>query len=209
VRRAHDAGQPGAGIDFDGSHQIEAEEREVVQIVLRQLLAAQVRVDAAKPAEAVGGDALAAEVGQLDLFRVADHDVLDVALAINQRADLPPGLVREFGELAREFGRDDPLRRNAPRVELLDAAQLVGLETLRVAFYVADTSDLLRRDTPRAGPRAKMVEATAAACRFAASLVVGLVGLEFERSERLGADAVRVAALMLPCENTSLNCRAD
>jgi hypothetical protein len=73
-------------------------------------------VDAAKPAEAVGCDALASEVGQLDLFRVADNDVLDVALAINQRADLSPRLVREFGELAREFGRDDALRRNAPRV---------------------------------------------------------------------------------------------
>jgi hypothetical protein len=118
--------------------------------------------------------------------------VLDVALAINQRADLPPGLVREFRELAREFGRDDLLRRNAPRVELLDAAQLVGLETLRVAFYVADTSDLLRRRAPRTRIGV-------------ASRVVGLVGLEFERSERLGADAVRLAALMLPCENTSLD----
>jgi hypothetical protein len=75
--------------------------------------------------------------------------VLDVALAINQRADLSPRLVREFGELAREFGRDDALRRNAPRVEFLDAAQLVGLKSLRVAFYVADTSDLLRRRTTR------------------------------------------------------------
>jgi hypothetical protein len=73
-------------------------------------------VDAAKPTKTIRGDALASEVGQLDLFRVADNDVLDVALAINQRADLSPRLVREFGELAREFGRDDALRRNAPRV---------------------------------------------------------------------------------------------
>jgi hypothetical protein len=69
--------------------------------------------------------------------------VLDVALAINEHADLPPGLVREFRELARELRRDDPLRRNAPRVELLDAAQLVGLQALRVAVYVADDLDLL------------------------------------------------------------------
>ena len=105
-----------------------------------QLLAAQVRVDAAQAAEAVGRDALAAEVRQLDPLRVADRDVFDVAFAVNEDADLSAGLVREFGELARELGRDDPLRRNAPRVEFLDAAQLVGLETLRVAVYVADTS---------------------------------------------------------------------
>ncbi|MCA1816318.1 MAG: hypothetical protein LC746_07920 [Acidobacteria bacterium] len=140
MRGADDAGQTRARVHFDRRHEIEPEKREIVQVVLRQLLAAQVRVDAAKPAEAVGGDALAAEVRKLDALRVADGDVLDVALAVNEDADLPAGLVREFGELSRELGRDDPLRRNAPRVEFLDAAQLVGLETLRVAVYVADTS---------------------------------------------------------------------
>jgi hypothetical protein len=35
--------------------------------------------------------------------------------------------VRKLGELARELGRDDLLRRDAARVELLDASELVGL----------------------------------------------------------------------------------
>jgi hypothetical protein len=141
MRGADDAGQSRARIHFDGSHEIESEEREIVQVVLRQLLAAQVRVDAAQPAKAIRRDALATEVWQLDPLGVADCDVLDVALAINEHTDLSSGLVREFGELAREFGRDDSLRRNAPRVEFLNAAQLVGLETLRVAVYVADKKE--------------------------------------------------------------------
>ena len=84
-------------------------------------------MDGAQAAEAPLADARALEVGPLDAARVADDDRLDVALAVDERADLPPRLVRELGELARELGRDDLLRRDAPRVELLDAPELVGL----------------------------------------------------------------------------------
>jgi hypothetical protein len=147
MRGAHDAGQTRAWLNVDGRHEIESQQGEIVQVVLRQLFAAQVRVDAAQATEAISRDALASEVWQLDAFGVADCDVFDVALAINEHADLSAGLVREFGELTRELRRDDSLRRNAPRVEFLDAAQLVGLETLRVAFYVTDSSRPPKRCT--------------------------------------------------------------
>ena len=84
-------------------------------------------MDGAQAAEAPLADARALEVGPLDAARVADDDRLDVALAVDERADLPPRLVRKLGELARELGRDDLLRRDAARVELLDAPELVGL----------------------------------------------------------------------------------
>jgi hypothetical protein len=91
---------------------------------------------------------------------------------------------------------------------------LVGLESLRVAFYVADTSDLLGFNTfrERAGPRHARTGDDVLRRRVAwrgVGLELERSGLELERSERLGADAVRVAALMLPGENTSLSCRAD
>jgi hypothetical protein len=95
-------------------------------------------VNAAQAAKAVGGDARAAQVGQLDPFRVADDDGFDVALPVDERAELPSGLVREFGELARELRSDDLLRRDAPRVELFDAPELIGLKPLRVAVNGAD-----------------------------------------------------------------------
>ncbi len=84
-------------------------------------------VDAAQAAEAFGADARAAQVGPLDAASVADDDVFDVAFAVDQCAELAAGFVREFGQLARELRRDDLLRRDAARVELLNAAQLVGL----------------------------------------------------------------------------------
>jgi hypothetical protein len=148
VCAAHLAGQTRALVDVDGDHQVEAQQREVVQVVLRQLLAAQVRVDGAQAAEAPLADARALQVGPLDAARVADDDRLDVALAVDERADLPPRLVRKLGELARELGRDDLLRRDAARVELLDAPELVGLEPLRVPLYVADDSSSARPGAP-------------------------------------------------------------
>jgi hypothetical protein len=51
---------------------------------------------------------------------------------------LPAGLVREFGKLAGKLRRHDLLRRDAPRVEFFDAAELVGFESLRVAVNGTD-----------------------------------------------------------------------
>jgi hypothetical protein len=130
-----------------------------------------VRVDGAQAAEATLADARALEVGPLDAARVADDDRLDVALAVDERADLAPRLVRELGELARELGRDDLLRRDAARVELLDAPKLVGLEPLRVALYVADDSSSAR---PCAPPR--NAKRTARLLRGCAVVVLKLEG---------------------------------
>jgi hypothetical protein len=84
-------------------------------------------VDGAQAPEATFADARALEVGPFDAARVADDDRLDVALAINERAYLSARLMRKLRELARELWRDDLLRRDAARVELLDATELVGL----------------------------------------------------------------------------------
>jgi hypothetical protein len=127
VRGAYAAGESRALVNVHGDHQVQTQEREVVQVVLRQLLAAEVRVYGAQAAESALADARALEVGPLHAARVADDDVLDVALAVDERAYLPPRLVRKLGELPRELGRDDLLRRDAPRVELLDAPKLVRL----------------------------------------------------------------------------------
>jgi hypothetical protein len=93
VRAADSAGETRALVNFERDHEVEAEEREVVQVVLRQLLAAQVRVDCAQAAETFGADARALQVGPLDAARVADDDRRDIALAVNERADLTACLV--------------------------------------------------------------------------------------------------------------------
>jgi hypothetical protein len=56
---------------------------------LCEWLAAQVRVHAAKAAKSSRSDANAFEVGQFDATVVADHHVLNVALAVDESPDLP------------------------------------------------------------------------------------------------------------------------
>src|SRR4051812_14199672 len=96
MRGAHTARQSRALVNVHGDHEVEAQEREVVQVVLRQILAAQVRVYRAQAAEAPLADARTLEVGPLHASGVADDDVLDVALPVYERADLPPRLVRKL-----------------------------------------------------------------------------------------------------------------
>ena len=91
--------QPIFAVDLNYRHQIEPQQRKVGQVVLRQTLAEQMRVHAAKPAKTVFGHAGTPKIRHLDLFCGADHDVFDLALTINEDADLPAGLVRDLGHL--------------------------------------------------------------------------------------------------------------
>ena len=52
------------------------------------------RVDAAQTAKALGARAHAAEIRQFDAMRIADDDVLDATLAIDEHSDLTPRFVR-------------------------------------------------------------------------------------------------------------------
>ena len=64
---------------------------------------------------------------------VTDHHVFHVSLAVDQDTYLAARLVREFGQLAREFLRHNLVNRDTPRVEFFNAAQLVGFQTERVS----------------------------------------------------------------------------
>ena len=82
-------------------------------------------VYAAEAAEPARGDADAFEIRKLDAFIIADHDVLNVALAIDEGADLPACFVREFAQLPGEFRGDDLIGRYAPGIQLFYAPQLI------------------------------------------------------------------------------------
>ena len=125
VGGAYESGQAGLGVYVDGRHQIESEQGEVCQVVLRERLTAEVRVNAAQSAKASGSHADAFEVGQLDAAIVADHHVLHVTLAINQRSDLSACFVRQLAHLASKFGSDYLARRYAPTVQLFYAPDLI------------------------------------------------------------------------------------
>ena len=78
-----------------------------------------------KSAKPSRSHANAFEVGQFDAAVVADHNVLNVSLAIDERTDLAACLVRQLAQLAREFGCDDLVGRYTASVQLLYAPQLI------------------------------------------------------------------------------------
>ena len=103
--RVADRARLAAGRELDRRDEIEAEAHEVDEIVARQRLAAQVRVHEAQPAEAPLGGAQAADVGQHQLRRVADDDVVDLPGAVDEHADLPARLERDRRERPGQLGR--------------------------------------------------------------------------------------------------------
>jgi hypothetical protein len=76
----------------------------------------------AQSAKTICGDARPLQIRQFDPPRIADDDILDVAFAINQRANLPPRFKRKLRQLSCELGRYDLVRRDPSRVELFNAA---------------------------------------------------------------------------------------
>ena len=74
--------------ELDGGDEIEPQADEVDEIVAREGLAADVRVDEPQPAEASLGGAQAADVGEIELAGVADDDGVDLAGAVDEDADL-------------------------------------------------------------------------------------------------------------------------
>ena len=80
---------------------------------------------AAQSAKSSRSDTHAFEVRQLDAAVVANHDVLDMSLAVDQGSDLASRFVRQLAQLAGEFGSDYLVWRYAASVQLFDAPQLV------------------------------------------------------------------------------------
>ena len=99
-------------------------------------LAAEVGVDETKSAKAAAATTNTAEVGQHDLRRIADHDVLDRTSAIDQDADLTMKLGCLCGELGCKLRRDNVGGRNTTSIQAFQRLDLTSLESLRVARYL-------------------------------------------------------------------------
>jgi hypothetical protein len=81
------------------------------------------RVHEAEAAETTFGRAKAADVREHQLSRVSDDDVIDLARAMDERADLTPGLDARRDERARQLRGRNVVER--------DAAPINALERLR------------------------------------------------------------------------------
>jgi hypothetical protein len=127
VSNADQSGKSVIFIDVDRRHQIESQQRQVGEVVLRQLFAAKMCVDAAQTAKATFGHANAFEVRKFNAAVVADGDILNVTLPINERTYLAARLMRQFTELASKLGAYNLIRLNSARIELFNTAKLIRL----------------------------------------------------------------------------------
>ena len=131
------AGQA-VGADVKGHHDVEAQQRQVGHVVGREGFAAQVGMNVAQSAQPVGGGAKTSGVGQEDALVVADHDVHDGALAVDQHADLTVEFLRQFTKVAAEFLGDDLLRRHLAAIDVFKALDLVRFQPCDVAMDALD-----------------------------------------------------------------------
>ncbi len=121
---------------------VEPQHRQVDEIVTRQRLAAQVRVDQAQAAQPPDAGALATEIGQRDLARIADHDVLDLSAPVDQHADLSADFRRALGESTSELGARHSVGRHASAIESLEGIELARRQAESVSVNHATPSQL-------------------------------------------------------------------
>ncbi len=92
VPDVHRPGAP-AAVDEDRGDQIEAQEREIGQVVLRQRLAAEVGMHQPQPTKSTARGAQATHVGEHQLGGITDDHVLDRPAPVDQDPDLPADML--------------------------------------------------------------------------------------------------------------------
>ena len=118
---------------LDGGDQVEAQERQVVQVVLGQRLALEMGVHEAQTAETADTAAQTTHVGKVEALGVAEDDVADDPVAAEEDADLAAEPPRDLGQVARQLGRDHLARVHAAAVGAFEGAQIGGLDAAEVA----------------------------------------------------------------------------
>jgi hypothetical protein len=132
-------GAPVVG-DPDRRHQVQAQQRQVDQVIAGQRLVAQVGVHQAQAAEAPAPRADTPQLGQGDARGVAHEHVFDVAAPVDQDPDLALDLARHLAQIGAELAGRDLLRPQPPPVHALEGVFLARLE----AGYVAGDGVQLR-----------------------------------------------------------------
>ena len=104
------------------------------------------RVDAAQAGQPAFGAAKGAQVGNDDLFIVADNGEHNLPLAIADDPYLTSDFCGELGEEAGKLRGDDLLRGDAAAVDPLQGLDLACFQANGIAEYSLDRSPRERRD---------------------------------------------------------------
>ena len=95
----------------DRNHGVEAQQREVRQVVAVEALVSQVGVDAAQPAQAPAAGSQPPPIRHRDRVRVTADDMGDTTATVHKDADLASDLKTDLGEFSGEFLIDDAIDR--------------------------------------------------------------------------------------------------
>jgi hypothetical protein len=120
---------------MDYRNQIEPQQGEVDQIILRNWFAAHVSVDEAESTESPRSAPESSNVGKLKMRGVSKNDVADNPVARNQYADLPSKFSGECGQMLGQLRRNDLPGMNAPPECPFKRASLGLFDSEYVAVY--------------------------------------------------------------------------
>jgi hypothetical protein len=114
-------------LDFDGHHHIQAQNGEVVEVILVERLGAQMGMDAAQSLEATEALTDTLQWRDLEAPGIAHHDRFDAAMAADQKPNLTFDFTRKFSEVARQLLGDDAFRRETTTIQMFKATKLAWL----------------------------------------------------------------------------------
>jgi hypothetical protein len=129
-------------IRFHRAHKIEAEQREVCEVIPAEGFAVQMGMNQAQAFEACGSGTVSCKVRDNDFSVVADDDKQNVSLSADQYADLPADLTGELCQVSRQFMGEDSGGLDFSAVKLFDSLQLAGFEAGQIAINTVDMNSL-------------------------------------------------------------------
>ncbi|HEY6330808.1 MAG TPA: hypothetical protein VI756_15865 [Blastocatellia bacterium] len=97
-------------------------------------------------AKTLGGDASSFQVWQNDAPGIAGHYMFNIAIPINQDADLPIDLSRQLGKLPGKFLGDYLVWGYSFLIELLETPNLTRFQSVQVSFYASNIQTSLGAD---------------------------------------------------------------
>jgi len=92
------------------------------------------RVDAPQPPQTASAPHVPGKIRQNDLAVVADNDVADLSLAVDEDANLTADFMGTFGKVASQFAGDDLIGRHPTSANPFQRLELAGLESGKVAY---------------------------------------------------------------------------
>lgn len=117
-------------VHTDGHNHIKPEEGQVCQVIFTQRLTLKMRMNQSESSQTPSrGGIISFEVGEEEGFCITDDDVGDSSPSVDQDTDLSSDFAGELGQITGEFMGDDAFGPNFSSVDVLQASDVVCLQS--------------------------------------------------------------------------------